>query len=310
MTVIKSEISMAKKKSTKIMKAVIPVAGKGTRLLPATKILPKELIPIITKPIIHYVIEEALLAGIEQIIFVTSNGKEDIQKYFTRNVELEVFLEKSGKISELEQIQNIGKMVDVITINQKEQLGLGHAILQAKKIVNNEFFAVLLPDDLMVGCGEYGAIGQLVAMSDSLGNASVVGAMEVPSQQIPRYGIINGVKLDSIPNTFTIKSMIEKPKVEDSPSNLAVPGRYVFTSEIFDFLMQIPRGISGEYQLTDAINMMAQNTPTFAHIIHGERFDTGNQEGLFEAIVALALKDPDFSKTAARIIRHRMGLVK
>lgn len=288
----------------KIKKAVIPVAGKGTRMLPVTKVVAKELIPLITKPTIHFVVEEALNSGIQEIIFVTSNGKEDIQKYFSRNIELEVFLERQGKFKELELIQNIGNMVDIISINQKEQLGLGHAILQTQKIINSESFAILLPDDLLMAAQP--GIAQLLEISALYDHSSVIGLMNVPPDQTNKYGIVDGEFVDDKKLVYKIKSMIEKPLPENAPTQLAVPGRYIFTSEIFKYLNEIKQGVGGEYQLTDAINLMAKNSSVYGHILSGERFDTGNHIGLLDAILSVALSDPEIGKEAKEVLRRRL----
>lgn len=288
----------------KIKKAVIPVAGKGTRMLPFTKAASKELMPILTKPAIHYVVQEALDAGIEQIVFITSIGKEDIQKYFTRNIELETFLQTQGNLKDLEEIKNIGNMVDVITINQKEQLGLGHAILQAEKVIGSEPFAVLLGDDLIEG--KISVISQLQNISEKQGGASVIAVMEVPPDQTHKYGIIAGDFVDASKKTLKINKMVEKPKGTEAPSQLATPGRYIFNSEIFNYLKLIQKGVNNEYQLTDAINMMAQKSSVYAHIFEGERFDTGHVLGYFDAVVNFALKDPKYGPEFRAIINKRL----
>lgn len=288
----------------KIKKAVIPVAGKGTRMLPASKNVAKELMPIITTPIVHYVVQEALDAGIEQIVFITSIGKEDIISYFSRSIELENFLEKNGKYKELEQVKNIGNMIDIITVSQKEQLGLGHAILQAERVIGNDPFAVMLGDDVMMS--QKSVITQLKEVSEANDNQSVIGVMQVEKQHTNKYGIIDGEYLPHSQQTLKIKKMVEKPSPETAPSLLASPGRYIFTAEIFDYLKSISRGVGGEYQLTDAINMMAQNKTILAHQFEGERFDTGNVLGYIDAIVAFALKDSVIGEQARAVLAKRL----
>lgn len=272
----------------KIRKAIIPIAGKGTRFLPATKQIAKEILPIINVPMIHYVVQEAVDAGIEQIIFVTAAGKFSIEDYFDRNLELETFLEKNNKTKELELIRKIGSMVDVTTVRQKEQLGLGHAVLMAKNMVGSEPFAVLLGDDLVVN--KVPAIKQLMDVSLAHEGASVIGVMEVPKAETSKYGIIKGEIVNE--RTLRMTGMVEKPKPEDAPTNLATPGRYILTPEIFDILEKIPRGAGNEYQLTDAINVLCEKKSVFAYKFEGERFDTGSLHGYLDATIDFALKDP------------------
>jgi len=290
----------------KIRKAVIPVAGKGTRLLPATKNIPKEMIPIINKPMIHYAVSEAVNAGIEQVIFITSGGKESIENYFDRNIDLEVFLEKNNKHEELELVRKIGSMIDVVSIRQKEQLGLGHAIACAKDVIGDEIFAVLLGDDLV--WGENPVIKQLMEVSQKHKMKSVIGVMEVPNAETFRYGMVDGKFIDD--KTLLMKNMIEKPRPEDAPTNLATPGRYILTPQIFDCLERIPRGHGGEYQLTDAICMLAKEDEVYAHIFEGDRFDTGNVESYLNATVEFALRTPGVRPIMEKIIREKMSKYK
>lgn len=289
----------------KIRKAVIPVAGKGTRFLPATKQIPKEMIPIINLPMIHYVVEEAILSGIEQVVFITSSGKQAIEDYFDRNFDLEDFLVKNGKIKELELVRKIGNMVEVTAVRQKEQLGLGHAVLCAKDIIGNEPFAVILGDEIVLGKNP--VIKQLIDVSTQNKDASVIGVMEVDPQETYKYGVVKGQFTDSSKRTMKMEAMVEKPKPEVAPSNLATPGRYVFKPEIFDVLKVIPRGVGGEYQLTDAINMLAKEQDVFAHVFEGNRYDTGNIEGYLNATLEIALLNEATSETMRNIIKDKMN---
>lgn len=288
-----------------IRKAVIPVAGKGTRFLPATKQIPKEMIPIINIPMIHYSVMEAVNSGIEQLVFVTSTGKESIENYFDRNLELERFLEQNGKEKELELIQKIGTTIEVITVRQKEQLGLGHAINCAKHVIGDDTFAVILGDDLVRS--EEPVTRQLAEVSKAQGNKSVIGVMEVPNKDTFRYGIVDGEFLADDKKSLHMKAMIEKPKPSEAPTNLATPGRYILTNEIFDCLDEIPRGVGGEYQLTDAINLLASRDKVFAHIFNGDRFDTGNIEGYLNATVEFALRDEATRDIMMNIIKEKIG---
>lgn len=287
----------------KITKAIIPVAGKGTRFLPATKETPKEMLPVLNVPMIHHVVKEAVDSGIEEIIFVTGSGKESIENYFDRNFALESFLEKAGKTDYLEMIQNIGDMVSVRTVRQKEQLGLGHAVLMAKSGINSgERFAVLLGDDLIIG--DSPATKQLMDVSASRDNASVIAVMEVPNEDTNKYGIVAGTEVDE--RTLKMTKMVEKPEPKDAPTNLATPGRYILSDEIFDILEEIPRGAGGEYQLTDAINVLAGRREVYSYIFEGERFDTGSVKGYLNATIDFALRDASLKDYALEIMREKI----
>jgi UTP--glucose-1-phosphate uridylyltransferase len=286
----------------KIKKAIIPIAGKGTRFLPATKEIAKEIIPIINVPMIHYIVQEAVEAGIEQIIFVTSSGKFSVEDYFDRNLELEAYLERNNKTKELELIRKIGSMVEITAVRQKEQLGLGHAVLMAKSMVEGEPFAVLLGDDIVINPKP--AIQQLMEVSLKYDGAPVIGVMEVPKADTAKYGIVKGQVIDE--RTLKMTGMVEKPKPEEAPTNLATPGRYILTPEIFEILQTIPRGAGNEYQLTDAINVLCQKKPVYAFKFEGERFDTGNIHGYLDATVDFALKDPETREKFIQSLQYRM----
>lgn len=293
----------------KIRKAIIPIAGKGTRFLPATKEIAKEIIPIINVPMIHYIVQEACEAGIEQVIFVTASGKFVVEDYFDRNQELEAFLERNNKLKELELIRKIGSMVDVTSIRQKEQLGLGHAVLCAKDMIGNEPFAVLLGDDIVIS--KKPAIKQLMDVSIANNGASVIGVMEVPKEETNKYGIVKGQLVDE--KTLRMTGMVEKPRPEEAPTNLATPGRYILNPEIFSILEKIPRGAGNEYQLTDAINVLCQNRDVFAYRFEGDRYDTGNVYGYLDATIDFALRDPDIrdkflSSLKDRLLKHGISI--
>lgn len=286
----------------KIKKAIIPIAGKGTRFLPATKQMAKEIIPILNIPMIHYVVEEAVNSGIEQIIFITAYGKEPVENYFDRNFDLEMFLEKQGKFKELELIQNIGKMVEITTVRQKEQLGLGHAVLQAKRIAHDENFAVLLGDDIILS--DKPVTKQLMDISDQHKDASVIGVMQVSQEATSSYGIVDGTKVAE--RLLRMTNMVEKPKPSEAPTNLATPGRYILSPEIFDILERIPKGAGGEFQLTDAIQVLCKEKEVFAYEFAGDRFDTGNIEGYLNATIEFALRDPAMKDYTLKLLASKL----
>lgn len=286
----------------KIKKAIIPIAGKGTRFLPATKETPKEIIPILNIPMIHYVVQEAVDAGIEEIVFVTASGKHMVENYFDRNLELEAFLEKNSKHKELELVRKIGSMVNIMTVRQKEQLGLGHAVLMAKNMIGNDPFAVILGDDIVIN--HVPAIKQLMEVSRSNDGAPVIGVMEVPRSETSKYGIVTGESVND--KTLRMTGMVEKPKPEDAPTTLATPGRYVLTPEIFPILENIPRGAGNEYQLTDAINVLCRQRRVFAYRFEGERFDTGSLPGYIDATIDFSLKDPTHREHFLKALKKRL----
>lgn len=289
----------------KITKAIIPIAGKGTRFLPATKVIPKELIPIINMPMIYYVVKEAVEAGLDRIIFVTSRGKNTVAELFDRHQELENFLEKKGDEKNLKLLKDISELTKIITVSQKEQLGLGHAILQAEDLIDEgERFAVLLGDDIILNHNP--AIKQLMDISDHYNAASVIGVMEVAKEEVSKYGIVGGDFVNKDHTTMKMKLMVEKPAPENAPSQLATPGRYILNSDIFKYLNKIPKGRGGEYQLTDAIDLMIKDHPFYAHQFEGDRFDTGQPTGYLDAVVDFALKDPIYRDDMLEIIKNKL----
>ena len=288
----------------KIRTAVIPVAGKGTRFLPATKQTPKELIPILKKPMIHYAVEEAVLSGIEQVVFVTSSGKTAIEDYFDRNLELEEFLKRAGKEDLAQKMKEIGSMIEITSVRQKEQLGLGHAINCAQDLIKDDAFAVILGDDLVLN--DKPVTKQLMEISEKHENSSVIGVMEVPPEDTNKYGIIEGKEVSGDSKTYLMSKMVEKPDPKNAPTNLATPGRYILTQEIFEHLDKIPRGVGGEYQLTDAINSLAKESNVYAHIFNGDRFDTGSIAGYLNATVEFALRDETLRETMLTICREKL----
>ncbi len=269
-----------------IRKVVIPVAGWGTRSLPATKNIPKEMLPIYNKPVIQYVVEEAQRAHIKDVIFVTNRDKNVIEDHFDHNLQLEDLLERSGKLDKLEEVRRVAEMVNILSVRQKRQLGLGHAVLCARELVGDEPFAVMVGDDLMFS-GVSG-IGQLieVAMAEKM---PVIGVMEVPWEKVSRYGIIDGEEV--APGVYRVRDMVEKPKREDAPSRMAIVGRYVLTPDIFDYLEKVKPGHGGEIQLTDALQAMAKDRGMMAVRMAGMRFDAGDWAEFLSANIYFALQD-------------------
>lgn len=265
-----------------IKKAIFPVAGLGTRFLPATKAMPKELLPIIEKPLIQYAAEEAVAAGIDTLIFITGRNKRAIEDHFDNNKELEQALRSKGKFEQAEMVKHIlPEGVECIFVRQSEQLGLGHAVLCAERVISNEPFAVLLADDFIIQHG-LGAMSDLVHRHD-LSQKSQVSVMEVNSADISKYGVV-------IPDDTgsSVLGLVEKPSLEDAPSNLAIIGRYVLTPDIFEILRHLPAGAAGEIQLSDAINKQAERGSVEAQMLKGERFDCGSVEGYLDAIMRVS----------------------
>ncbi len=272
----------------KISKAVFTVAGLGTRFLPATKASPKEMLPIVDKPLIQYAVEEAVEAGITQLVFVTSNTKRAIEDHFDKSYELESELEKKGRAEALELVRNIvPRGVSCVYVRQPEALGLGHAVLCAKPAIGSNPFAVILPDDLIDGNGS-GVVSQMVQAYETSGR-SQLGVEEVPEQDTGKYGIVNTMG-DSTGNYSRVEGIVEKPQPGEASSNLAVVGRYILTPAIFDLLEATPKGAGGEIQLTDAISALLQLEDVFAYRFDGKRYDCGNKLGYLQATVEYGLK--------------------
>lgn len=276
----------------RIRKAVIPAAGLGTRFLPATKAMPKEMLPVVDKPVIQIVMEEAVASGIEAVLIVTGRGKEAIENHFDVSAELESFLKERGKEKELAIVQQIASMVEVGYVRQKEALGLGHAVLCAKTWVGDEPFAVFLGDDIVVS--ETPCMAQMAAVFERE-KASVLGVMEVARDQTSKYGIVAGEPAGG--RLMRVRDMVEKPRPEEAPSTTAVIGRYVFTPQIFEELEKTGRGAGGEIQLTDAIRTLLARQPVFAYTFEGRRFDTGDRLGFLQATVETALSRPDLRES-------------
>ncbi|REE57425.1 UTP--glucose-1-phosphate uridylyltransferase [Paenibacillus taihuensis] len=275
--------------TTKIRKAVIPAAGLGTRFLPATKAQPKEMLPIVDKPAIQYIVEEAVQSGIESIIIVTGRNKKSIEDHFDKSIELEQLLESKGNQKLLEEVQAISGMASIHFIRQKEPLGLGHAILCAKQFIGDEPFAVLLGDDIMVS--EPPALSQLIDVHYRTGQ-QVIGVKPVPESDVSKYGII-ATSGEPLGGLHQVNGLVEKPAVADAPSNIAIMGRYVLKPEIFDVLENIDRGANGEYQLTDALHAMCLKEGLAALELPGLRYDIGDKVGYMKAIIEMGLSRED-----------------
>tara|TARA_R110002096_G_scaffold2741_27_gene14192 strand:+ start:5409 stop:6290 length:882 start_codon:yes stop_codon:yes gene_type:complete len=289
--------------TTIVRKAVFPVAGMGTRFLPATKANPKEMLPIVDKPLIQYAAEEAVNAGIKELIFVTGRAKRSIPDHFDKAYELEAELEKNQKTEMLDIVQNIlPSDVACIYIRQAEPLGLGHAVLCAKPAVGNEPFAVLLADDLIDG-GARGCLKQMVDLYAHY-HSAVIAVEPVPENETHRYGIVEVKPIDE--RIGKIQSIVEKPKPADAPSNLGVVGRYVLPGEIMSILEQTPRGAGNEIQLTDAIATLLQQQQVLAYEFEGTRYDCGSKFGYLEASVDYALKHPELQQEFAAFLRARV----
>ena len=284
----------------KIRKAVFPVAGLGTRFIPATKAMAKEMLPVVDKPIIQYAVEEAFQAGIEHIVFVTGRGKKALEDHFDRSFEIEHSLKKKGKNDLLKQIQElVPKTGTIIYTRQNQPLGLGHAIWCARDIVGDEPFAVLLADDLIQT--DKPVLSEMVKKFDRL-RASMAAVMEVDKDQTDKYGIIDAQKIEE--DIVRIDDMIEKPSPEEAPSNLAIIGRYILTPKIFEYLGKGQAGAGGEIQLTDAMKMLLKEQPIFGYKFKGKRFDCGDKVGFQMANLAFALERPDMRDKLINFIKE------
>ncbi|GAW92085.1 UTP--glucose-1-phosphate uridylyltransferase GalU [Calderihabitans maritimus] len=281
----------------RIKKAVIPAAGWGTRFLPATKAQAKEMFPIVDKPAIQYIIEEARASGIEDIIIVTGRNKRSIEDHFDRNHELELFLRQKGSEELFRLVEEVSRMVDVHYVRQKEPRGLGHAVLCARKFIGNEPFAVLLGDDIVDG--KVPCLKQLMKVAQEV-ETSVLAVQEVPSAEISRYGVVAPIFLED--GLYMVKDLVEKPAPEEAPSNLAIIGRYILTPEIFPILAQTPPDKRGEIQLTDALRKLLLNQDIYAYCFDGDRYDVGDKLGYLKAVVRFALKEDSLAGDFGRFL--------
>jgi UTP--glucose-1-phosphate uridylyltransferase len=282
----------------RVRKAVVLAAGYGTRLLPATKAQPKESLPLVDKPIIQYTIEEAVGAGLRQVIIVTAASKRAVEDHFDRSLELEMTLREKGDLSRLAEIQRISDLADFVYVRQKEQRGVGHAVLQARDIVGDEPFLLMFPDDVLVA--DVPVSQQMVDVFDERGG-SVIAVEEVPPTEVESYGIVGGDEAGD--RVWQVNALVEKPKPEEAPSNLGIVGRYVLTPEIFDVIERTPPGKGREVQLTDAIAMLMEEQPVFAYEFVGRRYDTGRPLGLLTAAIEIGLRRADIGPGLREFLR-------
>jgi UTP--glucose-1-phosphate uridylyltransferase len=284
-----------------LRKAVFPAAGLGTRFLPATKSVPKEMLSLVDKPLIQYGVEECVAAGLTQSIIVTSRGKSTIEDHFDQSFELEQVLARREKHELLSVAQSVAKLTQISYVRQAEALGLGHAVLCARELVGPESFAVVLSDDVIDSVAP--CIGQLAAVHAKYG-ASVIALMEVPREQISSYGSVDADPVEGTPGLYKIKSLVEKPKPEVAPSNLAIIGRYVLVPEIFDSLTKIKPGAGGEIQLTDGMRHLLESQPIYGLKFEGRRFDAGDKHGFLRATVEFGLKHPTLGEAFRGYLRE------
>lgn len=283
-----------------VKKAIIPAAGMGTRFLPATKAMPKEMLPIVDKPTIQYIVEEAIASGIEDIIIVTGKGKRAIEDHFDHAFELEESLMKKGKMDMLDSVLETSN-VEIHYIRQKQPLGLGHAIWSARKFIGNEPFAVLLGDDIVEN--EDPCLAQLMRQNEITGK-SIIGVQQVPENETDRYGIIAPLKTDG--KLIEVENFVEKPATGTAPSNYAIMGRYILTPEIFDFLGEHQFGAGGEIQLTDAIQKLNKVQEVYAYEFEGRRFDVGEKYGFIETTIEFALKRPELKNRLLELFEKKL----
>ncbi len=283
----------------KIRKAVITAGGWGTRFLPITRSQPKEMLPLVNRPLIHYAVEEAIDSGIEQVILVTALGKNAIENYFDRSFELEYFLEQKGETRLLQEMRELSNLVNICYIRQKEQLGLGHAVLATRTIIGDEAFAVILPDDIIDS--KTPALKQMMEVYEQYGN-SVVAVEQVSPQDTTKYGIIEPERIAE--RLYQVLSMVEKPEPSEAPSNLGIVGRYVLTPGVFTTLSATRPGKGREIQLTDALQLLLESEVINAVEFQGVRYDTGNPLGWLKATISLALKHPDIGSEVRTYLRQ------
>ena len=286
----------------KIKKAIIPAAGLGTRFLPATKAQPKEMLPIVDKPTIQYIVEEAVEIGIEDIVIVNGRNKGSIEDHFDRSVELELELENKANNEALEMVKSISEMANIYFIRQKKPLGLGHAVLSAQKFIGSEPFAVLLGDDVVVS--KTPALRQMIDVFNEY-HSSILGVQKVPHELTYQYGIVGGKAVDE--RVYKVKDLVEKPPVDEAPSDIAILGRYILTADVFGFLESQEKGAGGEIQLTDALKRMAREEAVYAYDFKGHRYDCGSKMGFLQASIEFGLRRPELREGLEAYIKKLAG---
>lgn len=282
----------------KIKKAIIPAAGLGTRFLPATKSIPKEMLPIVDKPTIQYIVEEVIGSGIEDVLIITGRNKGSIEEHFDRAVELEDNLQQTNKEELLEEVRKISQMINIHTVRQKNPLGLGHAVYCAKSFVGNEPFAVLLGDDVVDS--QKPCLKQMIEVYEEY-NSTILGVQQVAQKDVSKYGIISGQKISD--RIYSVDDLVEKPASDKAPSDIAILGRYIITPKIFEILENTGRGVGGEIQLTDGLKKLCEIEKVYAYIFEGRRYDVGSKIGFLEATVDYALKREDLRDSFKNYLR-------
>lgn len=296
---------MADKAYRPVKKAVFPVAGLGTRFLPATKDIPKEMMPLVDRPLIHHGVDEAVASGCTEVVFVTGQGKESIRRYFEPSDELVSLLRERGKEELAAVVENIHSLADFYYAFQEKPLGLGHAVLCAEEFCKDEYFGLLLPDDVMIA--EPPVLSQLETVRKKY-NSSVLCVEQVAESEVSRYGIVDAEEVE--PGIYRVRGLVEKPERGDAPSNLAIMGRYLLSPNIFRHLRELKRGAGGEYQLTDAISSLLNEEPVYAALYSGKRLDCGVKEGWIKATVVKALEDPELREIVFAAVRESGQLMR
>lgn len=286
----------------KITKAVIPAAGLGTRFLPATKAQAKEMLPIVDKPTIQYIVEEAVASGITDIIIVTGRNKKPIEDHFDRSIELEMELEKAGKTEMLDLVRNISEMANIYYVRQKEAKGLGHAILTAHNFIGDEPFAVMLGDNIVEA--KTPCLAQMIEVYNAY-RTSIIGVQQVEQSEVSKYGIVDGMKIDE--RIYKVSDLVEKPTMEKAPSNIAIFGRYILTPDIFDYLKDQTAGAGGEIQLTDALRRQSKHCAMYAYDYIGKSYDVGSKIGFLQANIEFALRDPSLHDEVVEYLNQLQG---
>lgn len=282
----------------KIKKAIIPAAGLGTRFLPATKSIPKEMLPIVDKPTIQYIVEEVMGSGIEDVLIITGRNKGSIEEHFDRAVELENNLQQTHKEELLEEVRKISQMINIHTVRQKSPLGLGHAVYCAKSFVGDEPFAVLLGDDIVDS--QKPCLKQMIEAYDEY-NSTILGVQSVAREDVSKYGIVSGQKIND--KVYSVNDLVEKPDADKAPSDIAILGRYIITPRIFEILENTGKGVGGEIQLTDGLKKLCELEKVYAYIFEGRRYDVGSKIGFLEATVDFALKREDLRDSFKNYLR-------